>query len=1006
MPSAPPVPVLFPATKLKRFRTLNDNAYPLTTYLANEEAQMIISEGFESDERDALVTFQACQDALAKFPFSVDAFLEVAYLYETYWNDLDKARTSYERAIKCCECLWPELEQVQIESKVELHEMRLLQQAYFGLANLELDHGNFEQACSHVAMLERLDPDDVSGNRAMFHDKYESIMNPTVVADEDYSDQNSDAGSDAKSIESDANSFYDDSGGEGYSDDESSTGNENSVGDDIDEGSSSSNNFDRRGTASIPSTIPLIIQPEITSTTLPLPQPARESSHSRTRASGEILPSLASKPGSPLPSASISKTSLRRINRYISKPMVGTVDKTLATSYFLSANVSLENGDIDAALEHARSILKVDPKDECGCLWKFFEKFVRANFEEEDMEQILSGGPSSCECYFRYCFIILDIMKLESGDATVEKVNETIVRALRTNPLVPILLLSNEELPDITTQQVAGGLSEAIWYVKTDLDTWSGVDEALQYMHDARFQNGPKPLDDGSILKRLLAKGRVLVDVAFPDTGFVETWECTSQGTQEKLPMSVDVDPSNISCYAVPVELDREGRRLEGKCIIFPWSSVNKVHFWHLLFAALDQEREITAGGCDSPVNDSVDMQNTTTNGVLSPKATGENSLPILEDKARTMSRPEDFYTFAIKALDENDTALATEHVRSLLEVDLEDELEYLSKIFEAFIRQKCSDDDVHNTSLVCRENAELFFRWRFVLLDQEKVNRRDISVKEFNETIVRALELNSFVPTFLLQGATNNILRGPFPPGSTREAQWYVNTEIEIWDRKPEALEAILFARFRSGLKPDDDGALLMSLFERCKVVINVLIDGKLADYECCIAAPDGHQIPKDLFVKEKSAEFICYAIPAHHSDEQASAGRWLSFKYDSVEKVPFWKILIDSKFLLERNKTFTKPTIVRETSVSDLSAGSLTPKESLLRRTLMRSSLSNKTLLAAKPAVISENESSALKLNINPAPSPGRAHQQAQHPSKGSRVALLRDKLFAAGGKKPCLN
>ena len=185
-------------------------------------------------------------------------------------------------------------------------------------------------------------------------------------------------------------------------------------------------------------------------------------------------------------------------------------------------------------------------------------------------------------------------MKRAMAECTTRGLEDTLARAIQTNPFVPELLLENNVPPVAKIRPIQGEMSEAIFYVNTDSGTWSCVKGALDWLRKSRFRNGLKPDDGGQILRDLLFHGKVIVDIKLSGDEMI-TYQCTNVPNGPGSPLSPKTgDQSKIVCFATPAELGFRGQPRAGKHIAFSYTSVQRIHYWHVLHcSSLFAERRV-----------------------------------------------------------------------------------------------------------------------------------------------------------------------------------------------------------------------------------------------------------------------------------------------------------------------------------------------------------------------------------------------------------------------------
>lgn len=194
------------------------------------------------------------------------------------------------------------------------------------------------------------------------------------------------------------------------------------------------------------------------------------------------------------------------------------------------------------------------------------------------------------------------------------------------------------------------------------------------------------------------------------------------------------------------------------------------------------------------------------------------------------------------------------------------------------------------------RKSTESYFLYGFVLIDFLKFKLGCCSPKVFEETVMKAIQSNSHVIPLLLSGDMPD-RPGTYSPGGLDEAKSLVNMTKRPLGRIPGVLEWLEEARFRSGMKPDDDGSILFSLLEKGKVLVEMdggnellltsnvrLMPGKgLKEFRL---APG---------MKDHNPERIVTFDEAADRGQGDFLSSFVAFRYSEVNSIPFWNLLLN---------------------------------------------------------------------------------------------------------------
>jgi tetratricopeptide (TPR) repeat protein len=176
-------------------------------------------------------------------------------------------------------------------------------------------------------------------------------------------------------------------------------------------------------------------------------------------------------------------------------------------------------GKVDDAIEKYRFLLRVNPSDNQGVRSLLFNAFIETGDYQlaEEIAEKHSDGRKSLSVYFRYGFVIIDFLKFKLGVCSRVDLQDTLAQALMCNNFVPPLLLGDVPLPGRPDYVSAGSMNEAASVVHSSKGSWERVAGILEWLREQQYLGGKKPNGDGSILFKLLQKGKVLVNKRNPD---------------------------------------------------------------------------------------------------------------------------------------------------------------------------------------------------------------------------------------------------------------------------------------------------------------------------------------------------------------------------------------------------------------------------------------------------------------------------------------------------------
>jgi tetratricopeptide (TPR) repeat protein len=161
----PPVPQPPGAFELSRYRSSPPDMFSARRRFHDDAAaQTLIYDAWEA--QGVQEKFRLCERALARFPFSVDAYNCIGDLYRRFWKDLDKAQIAYEHALTCALLLWPGIDH-EAEIPWGMVDNRPFLRSYHGLGVSLLDKGDAQGANEKFRFLLRVNPGDNQGCRLL-----------------------------------------------------------------------------------------------------------------------------------------------------------------------------------------------------------------------------------------------------------------------------------------------------------------------------------------------------------------------------------------------------------------------------------------------------------------------------------------------------------------------------------------------------------------------------------------------------------------------------------------------------------------------------------------------------------------------------------------------------------------------------------------------------------------------------------------------------------------------
>ncbi len=134
-------------------------------------------------------------------------------------------------------------------------------------------------------------------------------------------------------------------------------------------------------------------------------------------------------------------------------------------------------GEQEAALDHAREMLRLNPMDNQGIRYLLAE-WLLAVGDDDALTRLLRAYPDEGTAAWAYTKALLSFRQHGPGGVATRALKA----ALRTNPYVPFYLFGLEELPEELPDYVGmGDEREAVSYVAEAITNWIDTDGALDW---------------------------------------------------------------------------------------------------------------------------------------------------------------------------------------------------------------------------------------------------------------------------------------------------------------------------------------------------------------------------------------------------------------------------------------------------------------------------------------------------------------------------------------------
>jgi tetratricopeptide (TPR) repeat protein len=251
--------------------------------------------------------------------------------------------------------------------------------------------------------------------------------------------------------------------------------------------------------------------------------------------------------------------------------------------------VMYTQGKIKEAVQHFRYLVRVNPNDNQGARLLLFQALIDLGEyrEAEAVAEKHSKGRNTNECFFAYGYVIMDFLRYKLGATEEKQPQETLVKALNINNIVPLLLLGDIPLPPLPDAVSPGSIEEASSYVHSASSSWNRTAGILDWLKELRSRDGPKPKDDGTMLFQLMAKGSVVVKLKPPGSHAEVTTQVANLSgrglpTFHLPPGMKSHNPSKMVCNSTS-NFKSGGTFDDAKWINFSYDAVKQVYFWAML---------------------------------------------------------------------------------------------------------------------------------------------------------------------------------------------------------------------------------------------------------------------------------------------------------------------------------------------------------------------------------------------------------------------------------------
>jgi tetratricopeptide (TPR) repeat protein len=153
------------------------------------------------------------------------------------------------------------------------------------------------------------------------------------------------------------------------------------------------------------------------------------------------------------------------------------------------AEVQWRLGEREAAIGHARGLLRLNPGDNQGIRY-LLATWLLAVGDDAGLESLLTDYPEEWSANWAYTRVLLTFRRSGAG----RKADQALKHALEVNPHVPLYLLGIASPPkQFPAYYGIGDENEAIVYVTEAGEAWLAAPEALAWLAEALLRLTPPP---------------------------------------------------------------------------------------------------------------------------------------------------------------------------------------------------------------------------------------------------------------------------------------------------------------------------------------------------------------------------------------------------------------------------------------------------------------------------------------------------------------------------------
>ena len=253
-------------------------------------------------------------------------------------------------------------------------------------------------------------------------------------------------------------------------------------------------------------------------------------------------------------------------------------------------------GRTEEATQQAKKLLKWNPRDNQGIRKLLCNWFLELG-DTEGALNLFRSFQTSGDAFLAYTDVLLQFLRWKKDDIFEDDVQKTLVKALKANPYVPAILLSDNFTEVHHAYISPGEQDEAQSYANDGYHLWKKHSDALQWLRTSQFVNGQKVPAEQDLIKLLRSKGDLLMKCTH-----------TNRNCQDRTTSTLKVTQTRNFCvgcgldsFEWPSHLDEPHKNSDNIWIhnnefkvtdnwrITQYNEVIEVPFWHIFLELADE---------------------------------------------------------------------------------------------------------------------------------------------------------------------------------------------------------------------------------------------------------------------------------------------------------------------------------------------------------------------------------------------------------------------------------